>query len=121
MGGGFGGKDTQSGHLAVWAALAAHKTGRPVKMRLSREDDFLVTGKRHPFSHDYQAGFDAQGRLLALQNTQWAHCGFSADLSGMVLKHFGEGKVGGKVKHVQSYVVTAEICKLGMSRTLTLR
>jgi hypothetical protein len=47
MGGGFGGKETQSGHLAVWAALAAHKTGRPVKMRLSREDDFLVTGKRH--------------------------------------------------------------------------
>ena len=84
MGGGFGGKETQSGHLAVWAALAAHKTGRPVKMRLSREDDFLVTGKRHPFSHDYQAGFDAQGRLLALQNTQWAHCGFSADLSGPV-------------------------------------
>ena len=84
MGGGFGGKETQSGHLAVWAALAAHKTGRPVKMRLSREDDFLVTGKRHPFSHDYQAGFDDQGRLLALHNTQWAHCGFSADLSGPV-------------------------------------
>ncbi|NBY34220.1 MAG: xanthine dehydrogenase molybdopterin binding subunit, partial [Betaproteobacteria bacterium] len=84
MGGGFGGKETQSGHLAVWAALAAHKTGRPVKMRLSREDDFLVTGKRHPFSHDYQAGFDDQGRLLALRNTQWAHCGFSADLSGPV-------------------------------------
>ena len=84
MGGGFGGKETQSGHLAVWSALAALKTGRPVKMRLSREDDFLVTGKRHPFSHDYQAGFDDQGRLLALRNTQWAHCGFSADLSGPV-------------------------------------
>ena len=84
MGGGFGGKETQSGHVAVWAALAANKTGRPVKMRLSREDDFLVTGKRHPFSHDYQAGFDDQGRLLALQNTQWVHCGFSADLSGPV-------------------------------------
>jgi xanthine dehydrogenase large subunit len=68
----------------VWATLAAHKTGKPVKMRLGREDDFLVTGKRHPFSHDYQAGFDAQGRLLALHNTQWAHCGFSADLSGPV-------------------------------------
>ena len=84
MGGGFGGKETQSGHLAVWAALAARKTARPVKMRLSREDDFLVTGKRHPFSHDYQAGFNDQGRLLALQSTQWVHCGFSADLSGPV-------------------------------------
>ena len=48
MGGGFGGKETQAGHLAVWAALAARRTGRPVKMRLSREDDFLVSGKRHP-------------------------------------------------------------------------
>lgn len=84
MGGGFGGKETQSGHLAVWAALAANKTGRPVKMRLAREDDFLVTGKRHPFSHDYKVGFDDQGRLLALQSTQWVHCGFSADLSAPV-------------------------------------
>ena len=84
MGGGFGGKETQAGHLAVWAALAAKKTGRPVKMRLSREDDFLVTGKRHPFSHDFKAGFDDKGLLLALQSTQWAHCGFSADLSGPV-------------------------------------
>ncbi|MFM7697837.1 MAG: molybdopterin cofactor-binding domain-containing protein, partial [Limnohabitans sp.] len=84
MGGGFGGKETQAGHLAVWAALAAKKTGRPVKMRLSREDDFLITGKRHPFSHDYTVGFDAHGVLLGLQSTQWAHCGFSADLSGPV-------------------------------------
>ena len=84
MGGGFGGKETQAGQLTVWAALAALKTGKPVKMRLSREDDFLVTGKRHPFSHDFKAGFDHNGLLLALQSTQWAHCGFSADLSGPV-------------------------------------
>ncbi len=84
MGGGFGGKETQAGQLTVWAALAALKTGKPVKMRLSREDDFLVTGKRHPFSHDFKAGFDPNGLLLALQSTQWAHCGFSADLSGPV-------------------------------------
>ena len=84
MGGGFGGKETQAGQLTVWAALAALKTGKPVKMRLSREDDFLVTGKRHPFSHDFKAGFDDNGLLLALQSTQWAHCGFSADLSGPV-------------------------------------
>lgn len=84
MGGGFGGKETQAGQLAVWAALAAQKTGKPVKMRLSREDDFLVTGKRHPFSHDFKTGFDDNGLLLALQSTQWAHCGFSADLSGPV-------------------------------------
>jgi xanthine dehydrogenase large subunit len=84
MGGGFGGKETQSGHLAVWAALAAKHTGRPVKMRLDRDDDFLITGKRHPFSYDYTVGFDDEGRLCGLHLTQLAHCGFSADLSGPV-------------------------------------
>jgi xanthine dehydrogenase large subunit len=84
MGGGFGGKETQAGHLAVWAALAAHKFGRPVKMRLDRGDDILITGKRHPFSHDWQVGFDAQGRVLGLDSVQLVHCGHSADLSGPV-------------------------------------
>ncbi len=84
MGGGFGGKETQAGHLAVWAALAAHKFGRPVQMRLDRGDDFLVTGKRHPFSHDWNVGFDERGRVLGLASVQLAHCGHSADLSGPV-------------------------------------
>lgn len=84
MGGGFGGKETQAGHLAVWAAVAARKTGRPVKLRLDRDDDFMVTGKRHPFSYDYHVGFDHSGRILGLQVTQLVDCGFSADLSGPV-------------------------------------
>jgi len=84
MGGGFGGKETQAGHLAVWAALAAHKFGRPVQMRLERGDDFLITGKRHPFSHDWTVGFDDSGRVRALDSVQLAHCGHSADLSGPV-------------------------------------
>ncbi len=84
MGGGFGGKETQAGHLAVWAALAAQHTGRAVKMRLDRRDDFLITGKRHPFSHDWSVGFDAEGRVLGLHSEQLVHCGHSADLSGPV-------------------------------------
>jgi xanthine dehydrogenase large subunit len=84
MGGGFGGKETQAGHLAVWAAVAAHKTGCPVKLRLDRDDDFLITGKRHPFAYDYTVGFDGEGRLLGLDLTLLANCGFSADLSGPV-------------------------------------
>ena len=84
MGGGFGGKETQAGHLAVWAAVAALKTGCPVKLRLDRDDDFLITGKRHPFAYDYTAGFDSEGRLLGLDLTLLANCGFSADLSGPV-------------------------------------
>jgi xanthine dehydrogenase large subunit len=84
MGGGFGGKETQAGHLAVWAALAANKLKRPVKLRLDRDDDFMVTGKRHPFAYDYTVGFDDTGRITALQLTMLANCGFSADLSGPV-------------------------------------
>ena len=84
MGGGFGGKETQAGHLAVWAAIAAHKLRRPVKMRLDRDDDFMVTGKRHPFSYGYTVGFDDSGRLQGLQLVLSANCGFSADLSGPV-------------------------------------
>jgi len=84
MGGGFGGKETQSGHMAVWAALAARKFGKPVKLRMDRDDDFMVTGKRHPFAYDYTAGFDERGRLCGLQLMMAANCGFSADLSGPV-------------------------------------
>ena len=81
MGGGFGGKETQAGHLAVWAAVAAKKVGQAVKLRLDRDDDFMVTGKRHPFAFEYTAGFDASGRLSGLKLMMAANCGFSADLS----------------------------------------
>lgn len=84
MGGGFGGKETQAGHLAVWAAVAAHKLGRPVKLRLDRDDDFMVTGKRHPFAYEYDVGYDDSGRITGLKLHMAANCGFSADLSGPV-------------------------------------
>jgi xanthine dehydrogenase large subunit len=84
LGGGFGGKETQAGHLAVWAAVAAAKVKRPVKLRLDRDDDFMITGKRHPFSYGYTVGFDDTGRLCGLKLMMAAHCGFSADLSGPV-------------------------------------
>ncbi|MFS2035286.1 xanthine dehydrogenase molybdopterin binding subunit [Polaromonas sp. CT11-55] len=84
MGGGFGGKETQSGQMAVWAAIAAHKLRRPVKLRLDRDDDFMVTGKRHPFAYEYDIGFDATGRLTGLKLMMAVNCGFSADLSGPV-------------------------------------
>ncbi len=84
MGGGFGGKETQAGHMAVWAAVAAHKIKRPIKLRLDRDDDFLITGKRHPFAYDYTVGFDDTGRITGLNMVMLANCGFSADLSGPV-------------------------------------
>ncbi len=84
MGGGFGGKETQAGHVAVWAAVAAHKFKCPVKLRLDRDDDFLITGKRHPFEYAYTAGFDDTGRLCGVKIMMAVNCGFSADLSGPV-------------------------------------
>ena len=84
MGGGFGGKETQAGHMAVWAALAARHFRRPVKLRLDRDDDFLITGKRHPFAYDYRVGFDDTGRITGLALMMAVNCGFSADLSGPV-------------------------------------
>lgn len=84
MGGGFGGKETQAGHMAVWACLAARKFGCPVKLRLDRDDDFMITGKRHPFEYDYTVGFDVSGLITALKLRMLVNCGFSADLSGPV-------------------------------------
>jgi xanthine dehydrogenase large subunit len=84
IGGGFGGKETQAGHLAVWSAVAANKLRRPVKLRMDRDDDFMVTGKRHPFVYEYTAGFDDTGRLTGLKLAMMTNCGFSADLSGPV-------------------------------------
>ncbi len=84
MGGAFGGKETQAGHLAVWSALAANKLHCPVKLRLDRDDDFMVTGKRHPFAYEYTVGFDDTGLITGLKLVLAANCGFSADLSGPV-------------------------------------
>ena len=84
MGGGFGGKETQAGHLAVWAAIAANQLKYPVKLRLDRDDDFMITGKRHPFAYHYRVGFDDSGLLCGLELEMLVNCGFSADLSGPV-------------------------------------
>jgi xanthine dehydrogenase large subunit len=84
MGGGFGGKESQAALIAAAAAILARKTARPVKLRLERDADMLMTGKRHDFLADYDAGFDASGRLRALSVMLASRCGYSADLSGPV-------------------------------------
>ena len=81
MGGGFGGKETQATQWAVIAALAARVTGRPCKLRLDRDADMALTGKRHDFAVDYAAGYDANGRIRAVNIDLDARCGCSADLS----------------------------------------
>jgi len=85
MGGGFGGKESQSALFACVAAVAARKLERPVKLRVDRDDDFLVTGRRHGFHCTYEAGYDAAGRVLGLALTMVSNAGHSADLSGPVM------------------------------------
>ncbi|MCK6388188.1 MAG: xanthine dehydrogenase molybdopterin binding subunit, partial [Zoogloea sp.] len=84
MGGGFGGKEAQSAQWACIAALLARASGRPVKLRLDRDDDMRATGKRHDFRIDYEVGFDATGRIAGLRLGLASRCGFSADLSGPI-------------------------------------
>ena len=81
MGGGFGGKESQATQWAVLAAIAARVTGRPAKLRLDRDDDMMMTGKRHDFRVDWSVGHDGTGRIHAVDVTFLARCGYSADLS----------------------------------------
>jgi xanthine dehydrogenase large subunit len=81
MGGAFGGKETQAALFAAAAALVAHRTGRPAKFRCDRDDDMIMTGKRHPFEVAYEVGFDGDGRLLALSLELASACGATLDLS----------------------------------------
>ncbi|MDP4063920.1 putative xanthine dehydrogenase subunit D [Rhodobacteraceae bacterium IMCC1933] len=81
MGGGFGGKESQGNALAVACALAASFTGRPCKMRYDRDDDFIITGKRHDCRIDYDVGFDDSGRVQTLEFAHYFRCGWALDLS----------------------------------------
>ena len=84
LGGGFGGKETQSNQFAAIAAIAAKKLKRAVKIRPDRDDDMIATGKRHDFIIDYEVGFDDDGRIAGVDFLYGARCGFSSDLSGPV-------------------------------------
>ncbi|WP_417617930.1 xanthine dehydrogenase molybdopterin binding subunit [Oceanisphaera sp.] len=85
MGGGFGGKETQAAGPACMAAVVAHLTGRPAKMRLPRVDDMMMTGKRHPFFNQYKIGFDDSGRIEAAEIIVAGNCGYSPDLSSSIV------------------------------------
>jgi xanthine dehydrogenase molybdopterin binding subunit/xanthine dehydrogenase small subunit len=81
MGGGFGGKETQAATFAALAALAAAKTRRPVRVRINRDLDMMLTGKRHPFLAKFKVGYNAQGDLLAAKIELISNGGWSLDLS----------------------------------------
>ncbi|MGW8392901.1 xanthine dehydrogenase molybdopterin binding subunit [Pseudoduganella sp. HUAS MS19] len=84
MGGGFGGKESQSALWAACAAISAARLKRPVKLRADRDDDMMVTGKRHCFYYEYEIGYDNQGLITAARVQMVTRAGFSADLSAPV-------------------------------------
>ncbi|GLQ74149.1 xanthine dehydrogenase molybdopterin binding subunit [Vibrio penaeicida] len=85
MGGGFGGKETQSSYPACMASVIAKLTNRPTKMRLFRTEDMMMTGKRHPFYNQYKVGFDDQGTITGIEIDVAGNCGYSPDLSSSIV------------------------------------
>ena len=81
MGGGFGGKESQGNALAVACAVVARDTGRPCKMRYDRDDDMMITGKRHDFRINYHVGYDGDGKISGIEFSHFVRCGWSQDLS----------------------------------------
>lgn len=85
MGGGFGGKESQAAHFAAMAALVAYKLKRPARLALTKDDDMMMTGKRHPFKNTYEIGFDDQGKILAFKSQIYANGGAYTDLTPSIL------------------------------------
>ncbi|MBN2778890.1 MAG: xanthine dehydrogenase molybdopterin binding subunit [Bacteroidales bacterium] len=86
MGGAFGGKETSGNHVAAWSALLAAKTGRPVKIRLFRDVDQKITGKRHPYLYRFKVGFDNSGRIIAADIKHFLNGGYATDLTMAILE-----------------------------------
>jgi xanthine dehydrogenase molybdopterin binding subunit len=112
MGGGFGGKETQGNHVAIWAALLCQVTRRPVKVRLFRDDDQKMTGKRHPFLSRYTVGFSDQGHLLALEVELNADGGAATDLTMAVLER--------AMMHIDNAYHLPHVSIVGHARKLNL-
>ena len=85
MGGGFGGKESQAAHFAAMAALVAHKLKRPARLALTKDDDMMMTGKRHPCKNFYEIGFDDQGKILAFKSQIYVNGGAYTDLTPSIL------------------------------------
>jgi xanthine dehydrogenase large subunit len=119
MGGGFGGKESQATLVAGIAAVAARVTGRPCKLRLDRDTDMMVTGKRHDFLLSWDVGVDDDGRILAVDMTLAANCGWSVDLSpGVVSRALSHADNAYFYPHVR---LTGHYCKTNSQSNTAFR
>ena len=119
MGGGFGGKEGNASIFSQSAALAAFKLKRPVKLRVNRDDDMMITGKRHDFRLDYEVGFDDAGRILGVDFVLASRCGYSTDFSGPVndraLLHIDN------CYHLPNLKIISHRCKTNMQSATAFR
>lgn len=109
MGGGFGGKESQSAPFAAMAALCATKLNRPVRICLTKDDDMIMTGKRNPFENSYHVGFDEKGRILALDIELYSDGGAYADLSTSIMER--AMLHSDNSYFIENMRVTGQVCK----------
>ena len=118
IGGGFGGKETNFMTAAI-CSLLAFKTKKPVKLRLDRDDDIILTGKRHEFYSEYEVGFDNQGLINGLKLKLASNCGMSPDLSYAIneraLLHIDNAY------HLSDIEIENHLCKTNISTSTAFR
>ncbi|MEQ8208999.1 MAG: xanthine dehydrogenase molybdopterin binding subunit [Lacipirellulaceae bacterium] len=119
MGGGFGGKETQSALTAVAVALVAQQTGRPARLVLERSVDMQITGKRHEYLSDYRVAFNKQGRLLAAEFQFYSNGGAFADLSTAVLER--TMLHAENAYHIPQMRVTGQVCRTNLPPNTAFR
>jgi xanthine dehydrogenase large subunit len=119
MGGGFGGKETQSSLTAVLASLVAQATGRPGRLVLRRADDMLITGKRHAYQTDYRVAFDNNGLLLAAEFKFYSNGGAFADLSTSVMER--TMLHADNAYYVPRFRVTGQVCRTNLPPNTAFR
>lgn len=119
MGGGFGGKETQSALTAVMAAMVVRATNRPARMVLSRLDDMCITGKRHQYQTDYRVAFDGTGRLIAAEFDFHSNGGAFADLSTAVLER--TMLHADNAYHIPLMRVSGQVCRTNLPPNTAFR
>jgi xanthine dehydrogenase large subunit len=119
IGGGFGGKEDQATHWGALAALAAYTLKKPVKLILSRADDFTMTGKRHPYSFDFKLGLNQDLEILCYQLEAFQNAGAAADLSPAIMERtlfHGTGSY-----HIPNAKITCHSCRTNLPPNTAMR
>lgn len=119
MGGGFGGKETQSAIPAIMVGMVALKTGRPARIVFRKDTDMLVTGKRHPYVSRYKVGFDSTGRIIAAKFDFFSNGGAHADLSTSVMER--TMLHSDNAYHLPSISITGQVCKTNLPPNTAFR